>query len=79
LNSWITNDTLAGILPDFGVTTNLLPEQRVIFIQGEEHRSRLHGLYMATFFARARSDRHLMAMNPRWVMIFLGRLLRVAL
>jgi len=41
----------AGILLDFGVTTNLVLGQRVIFVLGAEYRSRLNGLYMATFFA----------------------------
>jgi len=41
----------AGILLDFGVTTNLVLGQRAIFVLGAEYRSRLNGLYMATFFA----------------------------
>jgi predicted MFS family arabinose efflux permease len=42
---------IAGIVLDFGVTTNLVLGQRAIFVMGAEHRSRLNGLYMATFFA----------------------------
>jgi predicted MFS family arabinose efflux permease len=41
----------AGILLDFGATTNLVLGQRAIFVLGAEYRSRLNGLYMATFFA----------------------------
>ncbi len=41
----------AAILLDFGVTANLVLGLRVIFSLGAEHRSRLNGLYMATFFA----------------------------
>jgi MFS family permease len=41
----------AGILLDFGVTTNLVLGQRAIFVLGAEYRSRLNGLYMAIFFA----------------------------
>lgn len=40
----------AGIVLDFGVTTNLVVGQRAIFTLGDELRSRLNGLYMATFF-----------------------------
>lgn len=40
----------AAILLDFGVTTNLVLGQRAIFLLGAEYRSRLNGLYMATFF-----------------------------
>jgi len=43
--------TLSGILLDFGVQTNLVLGQRAIFALSAEHRSRLNGLYMATFFA----------------------------
>nr|WP_307233089.1 MFS transporter [Pararhizobium capsulatum] len=43
--------TFAAILLDFGVTTNLVLGQRAIFVLGPEYRSRLNGLYMATFFA----------------------------
>jgi len=39
-----------GILLDFGVTANLVLGQRAIFMLGYEARSRLNGLYMATFF-----------------------------
>ena len=42
---------LAGIVLDFGVTTNLVIGQRAIFALGADVRSRLNGLYMATFFA----------------------------
>jgi predicted MFS family arabinose efflux permease len=41
----------AGILLDFGVTTNLVLGQRAIFVLGADVRSRLNGLYMAIFFA----------------------------
>ncbi|NKN37470.1 MFS transporter [Agrobacterium sp. a22-2] len=40
----------AGILLDFGVTTTLVIGQRAIYGLGAELRSRLNGLYMATFF-----------------------------
>jgi predicted MFS family arabinose efflux permease len=40
----------AGIVIDFGVTTNLVVGQRAIFTLGDDVRSRLNGLYMATFF-----------------------------
>lgn len=40
----------AAILLDFGVSTNLTLGQRAIFSLGAEFRSRLNGLYMATFF-----------------------------
>jgi predicted MFS family arabinose efflux permease len=40
----------AGIVLDFGVTTNLVVGQRAIFALGDDVRSRLNGLYMATFF-----------------------------
>jgi len=43
--------TLAGIMLDFGVQTNLVLGQRAIYALSAEHRSRLNGLYMATFFA----------------------------
>ena len=43
--------TAAAILLDFGVTTNLVCGQRSIYALSAEHRSRLNGLYMATFFA----------------------------
>ena len=42
--------TLSGIMLDFGVQTNLVLGQRAIFTLSAEHRSRLNGLYMATFF-----------------------------
>ena len=42
---------VSGIALDFGVTTNLVVGQRAIFALGPEVRSRLNGLYMATFFA----------------------------
>ncbi len=41
----------AAIVLDFGVTANLVLGQRAIFSLGAEYRSRLNGLYMATFFA----------------------------
>jgi predicted MFS family arabinose efflux permease len=41
----------AAVVLDFGVTTNLVVGQRAIFALGDEIRSRLNGLYMATFFA----------------------------
>lgn len=40
----------AAIVLDFGVTTNLVLGQRAIFTLGAEFRSRLNGIYMATFF-----------------------------
>ena len=43
--------TLSGILLDFGVQTNMVLGQRAIYALSAEHRSRLNGLYMATFFA----------------------------
>jgi predicted MFS family arabinose efflux permease len=42
--------TASAILLDFGVTTNLVCSQRTIFSISAEHRSRLNGLFMATFF-----------------------------
>jgi predicted MFS family arabinose efflux permease len=42
--------TAAGIVLDYGVTTNLVVGQRAIFALGDDVRSRLNGLYMATFF-----------------------------
>ena len=42
--------TLSGIMLDFGVQTNLVLGQRAIYALSAEHRSRLNGLYMATFF-----------------------------
>jgi predicted MFS family arabinose efflux permease len=41
----------AAIVLDFGVSANLVVGQRAIFSLGAEYRSRLNGLYMATFFA----------------------------
>lgn len=41
---------VAAIVLDFGVTTNLVLGQRAIFTLGAEFRSRLNGIYMATFF-----------------------------
>lgn len=41
---------VAAIVLDFGVTTNLVLGQRAIFMLGAEFRSRLNGIYMATFF-----------------------------
>jgi len=43
--------TASAILLDFGVTTNLVCSQRAIYAISAEHRSRLNGLFMATFFA----------------------------
>ncbi|MBY5567932.1 MFS transporter [Rhizobium leguminosarum] len=43
--------TVAAIMLDFGVTTNLVCGQRAIYGLNPEHRSRLNGLFMATFFA----------------------------
>jgi predicted MFS family arabinose efflux permease len=42
---------LAGIVLDFGVQGNVVLGYRAIFAMAPEHRSRLNGLYMATFFA----------------------------
>ena len=42
---------VAGIVLDFGVTTNVVLGQRAIFALGADIRSRLNGVYMATFFA----------------------------
>jgi predicted MFS family arabinose efflux permease len=41
----------AAILLDFGVQGNVVLGYRAIFSLGAEYRSRLNGLYMATFFA----------------------------
>ncbi|RWO65224.1 MAG: MFS transporter [Mesorhizobium sp.] len=41
----------AAILLDFGVAANVTLGQRAIYALGAEYRSRLNGLYMATFFA----------------------------
>ena len=40
----------AAILLDFGVSANMTLGQQAIFRLGAEHRGRLNGLYMATFF-----------------------------
>jgi len=40
----------AAILLDFGVQGNLVLGYRALFVLGAEYRSRLNGLYMATFF-----------------------------
>jgi predicted MFS family arabinose efflux permease len=42
---------IAGALLDFGVQGNFVLGARAIFALGPESRSRLNGLYMATFFA----------------------------
>ncbi|WP_343584027.1 MFS transporter [Herbaspirillum sp.] len=42
---------LAAILLDFAVSANLVLSQRAIYALGGEIRSRLNGLFMATFFA----------------------------
>ncbi|OAF02868.1 MFS transporter [Bradyrhizobium centrolobii] len=42
---------VAAIAIDFGVQGNVVLGFRAIFALGHEHRSRLNGLYMATFFA----------------------------
>ncbi|MDQ0132442.1 putative MFS family arabinose efflux permease [Neorhizobium galegae] len=43
--------TLAAILLDFGVTMTMVIGQRSIYNLGADLRSRLNGLYMATFFS----------------------------
>jgi predicted MFS family arabinose efflux permease len=43
--------TAGAILIDFGVSSSLVIGQRAIYSLGAEHRSRLNGLFMATFFA----------------------------
>lgn len=43
--------TIAAILLDSSVTTSLVVGQRAIFALGAEKRSRLNGLFIATFFA----------------------------
>ena len=43
--------TLGAILLDFGVASSLVIGQRAIYSLGAEYRSRLNGLFMATFFA----------------------------
>jgi predicted MFS family arabinose efflux permease len=40
----------AAIVLDFGVQGNLVIGYRALFVLGPEYRSRLNGLYMATFF-----------------------------
>lgn len=42
--------TAAAIILDFGVQANLVSGQRIIYSMTPEHRSRLNGIYMATFF-----------------------------
>lgn len=42
---------IAGIVLDYGVTTNVVLGQRAIYNLGDAFRSRLNGIYMATFFA----------------------------
>ncbi|GJG96251.1 MFS transporter [Cupriavidus pauculus] len=42
--------TVAAILLDFAVSTNLVIGQRAILSLSDHHRSRLNGLYMAIFF-----------------------------
>lgn len=42
---------VAAIAIDFGVQGNVVLGFRAIFGLGHAHRSRLNGLYMATFFA----------------------------
>jgi predicted MFS family arabinose efflux permease len=41
---------LAGIAIDFGVQGNVVLGYRALFALGAEHRSRLNGIYMTTFF-----------------------------
>jgi predicted MFS family arabinose efflux permease len=41
---------LGAILLDFGVQGNVVLGYRTLFVLGAETRSRLNGLYMATFF-----------------------------
>ncbi|MFC3676456.1 MFS transporter [Ferrovibrio xuzhouensis] len=41
---------LAGITLDFGVQANLVTGQRALFAQAAEARSRLNGIYIASFF-----------------------------
>jgi predicted MFS family arabinose efflux permease len=43
--------TAGAILLDFGVSSSLVVGQRAIYSLGAEYRSRLNGLFMATFFA----------------------------
>jgi len=42
--------TLAAVTLDFAVASNLVLSQRAIYALGSEQRSRLNGLFMATFF-----------------------------
>ncbi|QJE02198.1 MFS transporter [Massilia forsythiae] len=42
--------TLAAVVLDFGVSGNLVLGQRAIYALGAEVRSRVNGIYMATFF-----------------------------
>jgi predicted MFS family arabinose efflux permease len=42
---------VAGIVIDFAATTNVVLGQRAIFALGADVRSRVNGVYMATFFA----------------------------
>ncbi len=41
---------LAAIVIDFGVTSNLVLGQRLIFALGADNRSRLNGIFIASFF-----------------------------
>ena len=43
--------TAGAVLLDFGVAASLVTGQRAIYTLGAEYRSRLNGLFMATFFA----------------------------
>jgi predicted MFS family arabinose efflux permease len=42
--------TAAAILLDFGVQANVVLGYRALFVLGAEYRSRLNGVYMATFY-----------------------------
>jgi predicted MFS family arabinose efflux permease len=42
---------MAAVVLDFGVAGNLTLGQRAIFALGPEYRSRVNGIYMATFFS----------------------------
>jgi predicted MFS family arabinose efflux permease len=42
---------VAGIVLDFGVSSNISLGQRAIFALGAQFRSRVNGIYMTTFFA----------------------------
>lgn len=50
--SWLalTIFVLAAIILDFGVSANLVVGQRAIYGLSAEHRSRINGIFMATFF-----------------------------